>query len=259
MRCVSVVGYQNLEVKSQQTSGGYSWLLNTLPAVGKAKEDLTFGDFKVVTPDGGLLDQYSVQVVVYGDAGQEVGMYSYVDEAAISIYGWPCDPGWYTTASLEDYSCVSANDVVIPFGYGFMVISNCGASLTCAGEVAKGATDITINSQTTSGGYTWTGNCSPVDLTFKEIGIIAPEGGLLDQYSVQVVVYGDAGQEVGMYSYVDEVAISIYGWPCDPGWYTTASLEDYSCVSAADVELKAGQMVMIISNCGATWSVPSAL
>jgi hypothetical protein len=233
--------------------------MSTIPSIGKNLSALTLEDFKVTSPEGGLMGEYSVQLSTLDDGGQVAEMYSYVDEAAIAAMGWPSEPGWYTTASLQDYSCVPANDTIVPFGEGVMISSDCGATITFAGSIKEDETSIELNSQAENGGFTWTGNCSPVTIMFADIAVVGPEGGLMGEYSVQLSTLNDGGQVAEMYSYVDEAAIAAMGWPCEPGWYTTSSLQDYSCVPSGDSQLKAGECVMISSDCGATISIPSAL
>ena len=270
-----LVGYQNITLNDQLTSAGFSWVISTLPTVGKAETDITLNDFQIVAPEGGLMGETSVNIHTYNEDGLETGNYSYVDEIAISMYYWMDEngeliqPGWYTTASLQGLTAYpeACGTSKIPFGDGFMVISDCGATITFSGQVSSKSTDIALNDQMTSAGFTWTGNCSPVDIKLQDISITPPAGGLMGETSVNIHTYNKDGLETGNYSYVDEIAISMYYWMDEngeliqPGWYTTASLQGLTAYPEAcgNVTITSGEMFMVISDCGATMSIPSAL
>ena len=250
-----VVGYQTLDV-ADAAAGGNSWLISTIPALGKALASNTLNDLQVSAPDGGLVSEYSVQLLTYGADGQLEGNFVYLDaDSNGSLYG--VDSGWYTTASVEDWDPVECGSTTIAFGTGFNILSDCGATITCAGEVKTTSSDILIN-DSSAGGNTWSGNCTPINLTLADIAITPPEGGLTSEYSVQLLTYGADGQLEGNFVYLDADSNgSLYG--VDTGWYTTASVEDWDPVGCGSTEIAAGRMVNILSDCGATMTIPSAL
>ena len=165
------------------------------------------------------------------------------------------DPGWYTKESVDNWTPVSAAGVIIAFGEGVQILSDCGAEVCFAGEV-MGAKDFTVN-DTTVGGCTTTGNASPVDLTLKDFAITPPEGGLAGPGSIWLTTFNTLGQVSGDYCYLDEMNAGMMG--ADPGWYTKESVDNWTPESAGNVEIKAGEMFQILSDCGATITVPSAL
>ncbi len=241
-----------------EAKGGNSWLLSTMPAVGREHNANTLNDFKVVVPATGLESIYSVQVFTYGADGQMSGNYVYLD-ADSNGTDYDCESGWYTTFSIEEEDPVTCGDIAIPFGMGFCVLSDCGAAFNCAGEVINEPKDVKINGED-DGGNTWTGNCSPKDLTLKDFAVTPPKGltGLESIYSVQVFTYGADGQMSGNYVYLDADSNGT-DYDCESGWYTTFSIEEEDPISAGDVEISAGRMFCILSDCGATLTIPSAL
>ena len=228
--------------------------MSTLPSVGENLEDLTLSSWKVTAPDGGLWSEYSVRVNTFDSAGQIAGDYCYLDDVQGAMFG--VEPGWYTAASVADWAPVSADDVVIPFGTGVQIGSDCGATVTFAGEVLSTAQSFDVNDSSV-GGYTWTGNASPVDLTLADFAITAPDGGLWSEYSIRVNTFDSAGQIAGDYCYLDDVQGAMFG--VEPGWYTAASVADWAPVSAGSVSIVSGEMFQIGSDCGAVITVPSAL
>lgn len=203
-----------------------------------------------------MISSTSVQVITYGEDGQLDGNYVYLD-AASNGADFGAESGWYTTESVEDWDPVSCDSVTIAFGRGFNVLSDCGAKITCAGEVSASDVSVAINGDDV-GGNTWTGNCSPVDLTLADFSITPPEGGLTSSTSVQVITYGDDGQANGNYVYLDADSNGA-DFGADSGWYTTESVEDWDPVACGTIPVKAGQMINILSDCGATITIPSAL
>ena len=250
-----VVGYQNLDVVGEEV-GGNSWLINTLPAVGKKLDANTLGDLKVVIPEGGLVSEYSVHVLTYNEAGQYDGDFVYLDADSNGAL-YDAETGWYTTESVEAWELIPCGDAKIEFGRGFNILSDCGAKITCAGEVASTDFSVTVNGEDV-GGNTWTGNCSPVDLTLADFGITPPEGGLTSEYSIHVLTYDDAGQYAGDYVYLDADSNGAL-YDAETGWYTTESVEAWELVPCGTTPVKAGQMINILSDCGATLTIPSAL
>ena len=225
-----------------------------MPTVGIAKESQKLSFWKVTPPEGGLWSDTSVNVITFNEEGQISGDYIYLDEGTASTYS--VEPGWYTNESVVNWDPQSANDVLIPFGSGVQVVSDCGAEVTFFGEVSKDEISIKINGSG-EGGYTWTGNCSPVNLTLKDFAVTPPEGGLWSDTSVNVITFNEEGQILGDYIYLDEGTASTYS--VDPGWYTNESVVNWAPESAGDVSIEAGEMFQIVSDCGATITVPSAL
>ena len=249
----SIVGYQNKEV-ADGNAGGFTWCTATLPSVGVDKDKLTLASWKVTPPEGGLWAAASVTLATFNSAGQVEGIFYYLDDVTCQDYG--CAPGWYTAESIDNWDPVSADDTLVPFGAGVQINSDCGATVTFAGEVVKGNSDFEV-ADSNAGGFTWTGNVSPVDLTLKDISITPPEGGLWAAASITLATFNAAGQVEGIFYYLDDVTCGDYG--CDPGWYTAESIDNWDPVSASDVTVKAGEMFQINSDCGATITIPSAL
>ena len=113
-------------------------MISTLPTVGKAETDITLNDFQIVAPAGGLMSENSVNVHTYNASGMEEGNYSYVDQTVIDMYYWMDEngnlilPGWYTTDSLRGFTAYpeACGNVTIATGEMFMVISDCGATMS---------------------------------------------------------------------------------------------------------------------------------
>ena len=109
--------------------GGNSWLINTLPTVGKNLDANTLGDLSVVAPEGGLTSEYSVQVITYGADGQLDGNYVYLDaESNGLLYG--VESGWYTTASVEEWAPEACGETPVVAGQMLNILSDCGAVMT---------------------------------------------------------------------------------------------------------------------------------
>ena len=225
-----------------------------MPSVGVELDELTLASWNVTAPDGGLWSEYSVLVNTFDSEGQIAGAYVYLDDVQSAMFG--VEPGWYTFDSVALWAPESADDVVIPFGTGVQIGSDCGATVTFAGEVVSTAKTFDINDASV-GGYTWTGNCSPVDLTLADFAITSPDGGLWSEYSVLVNTFDTAGQIAGAYVYLDDVQSGMFG--VEPGWYTFDSVALWAPESAGDVSIASGEMFQIGSDCGATITVPSAL
>ena len=253
------VGYQNLDVTAQ-TDGGFTYLVNTIPSVGVDLEKVTLGDFKVVPPEGGLTADVSVYVTTCTPEGQTDGEFLYIDQAQVDAgTGGVETPGWYTKESVDNWTPEAADDVIIAFGRGVIIQSDCGAQITCAGEVLS--RDVTFEIVSSNdGGFTYTGNTSPVDLTLKDFAITPPEGGLTADVSVYVTTCTPEGQTEGEFLYIDQAQVDAgTGGVETPGWYTKESVDNWTPESAGDEEIKAGRMFIIQSDCGAWITVPSAL
>ena len=222
-------------------------------------DKITLGDFKVIPPEGGLTSDCSVYVMTFDSFGQLEGEYLYIDQAQVDAgTGGVEMPGWYTKESVDNWTPVSADTVTIPFGKGFMVSSDCGAKITCAGEVVDAQTFVIVAAA--DGGNTYTGNTSPVDVQLKDIAITPPEGGLTSDCSVYVMTFDSFGQLEGEYLYIDQAQVDAgTGGVETPGWYTKESVDNWTPESAGEEGIKAGRMFMIASDCGAWITIPAAL
>lgn len=250
-----VVGYQNLDVVGAEV-GGNSFIVSTLASVGKKLDANTLNDFKVVVPAGGLTSEVSVNVLTYDEAGMRDGDYVYLDaDSNGALYG--VESGWYTADSVAEWDPIECGSTVIAFGRGVNILSDCGAQITCAGEVLKDDVSVEI-AGIDVGGNTFTGNCSPVNLTLADLAIVAPVGGLTSEVSVNVLTYDEAGMRNGDYVYLDADSNgALYG--VESGWYTADSVADWDPVDCGSTIITSGQMINILSDCGATMSIPSAL
>ena len=248
-----VVGYQNITV-NDTNAGGCSSVLCTIPSVGATLSATTLSDFKITPPEGGLTGAGSVWLMTFDAAGQVDGDYCYLDEMNASMMG--VEAGWYTKESVDNWAPESAANVVIPFGAGVQILSDCGATVTFAGAVVAEDKSFDIN-DSTAGGCTTTGNCSPVNLTLADLAITPPAGGLTGAGSVWLMTFDAAGQVNGDYCYLDDMNASMMG--VDAGWYTKESVDNWAPETAGTTPVAAGEMVQILSDCGATITVPSAL
>ena len=115
----------------------------------------------------------------------------------------------------------------------------------------------------TAGGSTWLLSTLPSvgvseeQLTLSSWVVIAPEGGLWSEGSVRMNTFNSAGQIEGDYLYLDDVQCAMFG--VEAGWYTFESVANWAPESAGEVDVEAGEMFQIGSDCGATITVPSAL
>ena len=202
----------------------------------------------------------SVYVTTFTNDGQLDSEYVYIDEALVEAgVGGVEEIGWYTKESVDNWEPVSAKEEIIPFGKGIIILSDCGAEITCAGAVVDGDQSFKIYSAD-EGGVTYTGNASPVEINLEDIAITPPEGGLTADVSIYVTTFTNAGQLDGEYVYIDEALVEAgVGGVEEIGWYTKESVDNWEPVSAGKVPLAAGQMVIILSDCGALFTIPSAL
>ena len=123
----SVVGYQNKAINNE-AAGGYTWIMSTMPTVGADLDALTLSSWKVTPPDGGLVSEFSVNVVTFDTAGQIAGSYVYLDEVQCGMFG--VEPGWYTADSVSVWAPEAAGAVTIESGEMFQIGSDCGATIT---------------------------------------------------------------------------------------------------------------------------------
>ena len=123
----NVVGYQNKAI-NDESAGGYTWTMSTLPSVGEELDALTLASWKVTPPAGGLWGESSVRVNTFDTAGQIDGDYCYLDDVQSGMFG--VDPGWYTAESVANWAPESAGSVSIAAGEMFQIGSDCGAVIT---------------------------------------------------------------------------------------------------------------------------------
>ena len=136
------------------------------------------------------------------------------------------------------------------------------ATDTLVSSDVVGYQNITVN-DTNAGG------CSSVLCTIPSVGatlsattlsdfkITPPEGGLTGAGSVWLMTFDTAGQVNGDYCSLDDMNASMMG--VDAGWYTKESVDNWAPETAGTTPVAAGEMVQILSDCGATITVPSAL
>lgn len=229
-------------------------MLCTIPSVGTALNATTLSDFKITPPEGGLTGASSVWLMTFDAAGQVDGDYCYLDEMNASMMG--VEAGWYTKESVDNWTPEAAGTATIPFGTGVQIISDCGATVTFAGEVIGEDKSFDIN-DSEAGGFTTCGNCSPTALTLADFAITPPEGGLTGASSVWLMTFDTAGQVNGDYCYLDEMNASMMG--VEAGWYSKESVDNWTPETAGAVPVAAGEMLQILSDCGAKLTVPSAL
>ena len=129
-------------------------------------------------------------------------------------------------------------------------------------ENVVGYQNLAIN-DTTAGGCTSvlctipTVGANLTATTLADFKITPPEGGLTGGGSVWLVTFDDAGQVKGDYCYLDDFNASMMS--VEPGWYTKESVDYWSPEAAGSTPVSAGEMFQILSDCGATITVPSAL
>ena len=123
----NVVGYQNKEI-ADESKGGFTWIMSTLPSVGAEEDALTLSSWVVTPPEGGLWASASVCVNTFDSAGQISGAYYYLDDVQASMFS--VDAGWYTADSVDGWAPESAGDVQIEAGEMFQIGSDCGATIT---------------------------------------------------------------------------------------------------------------------------------
>ena len=247
-----VVGYQTLGI-NDEVAGGATSFLCTIPAVGLDRDATTLAEFKITPPETGLTGELSIVMNTFDTAGQVAGEFAYLDEVNAAMMG--VDPGWYTFESVVAWTPESADSTIIPFGCGVQIMSDCGGSVTFAGEVA-GEVTFVVNSDEV-GGVTTTGNCSPVNRTLSDISITPPEAGLTGELSIVMNMFNAEGQVEGEYAYLDETNASMMG--VEPGWYTFESVVGWVPESAGETPVAAGDMFQIMSDCGAMITIPSPL
>lgn len=289
MRCVIVVGYQN---KDYPVNGGFTAGVSTFDKVDGSK--ITLKDLKV---EGGT---YTDNIIQFLKNNGSTDTYTYTDGefAAITDYygdeipqtvkkmlfyinekdapGMECTPGWYMKA---DYDCIvnmsEKEDFEVKFGNGFFFQPNkSGVALQYAGEVVQGDSELELP---VNGGFTLTGNCSPVDFDLSNFSVsggtytdniiqFLKNNGSTDSYTYTDAEYEDIkdyyGNEIPqtvkkMLFYINKK--DAPGMECTPGWYMKA---DYDCIVNVSTKfsVKSGEGFFFQPNkTGVKLVIPSAL
>ena len=195
--------------------------------------------------------------------GRLDGDYAYLDEGTAVEFCAPGEmPGWYDADGALNYDPTPKGEDKIPFGKGVIVLSDCGAKITSAGEVIAGkAGEFTFDILSQSeGGNSYLGNCSPVNRQLKDFSVTSPAGGLTSAISVHLMTFTPLGRLDGDYAYLDEGTAVEFCAPDEmPGWYDADGALNYDPTPKGEDPINAGQMFIILSDCGAKITVPSAL
>lgn len=228
------------------TSGGFTWSVATLKQIGNEFANQTLSSF-VIPTDKSFGGGDTITLEIYNESGSLDGAYSFVDEANTANYGL-ANTGWYPLEKMQNWEATDedlSNDVVVPFGKGVIIYSGeADATLTFAGEVVNEAKSYAI----VSGGFTWTGNATPVDLTLGDLAIPTDQsfgGG----DTITLEMYNETGSLDGAYSFVDEANTANYGLT-NTGWYPLEKMQNWEATDedlSNDVAISAGRMVIIYS------------
>ena len=210
-------------------------------------EEQTIGSFKIPT-DQAFFSGDSIKLEIWGNNGQLVGAYSFVDEQNCATYSLT-NPGWYPLELMQQWLATDAdlsNDVKLPFGYGAVITSGeADSTLTFAGQVLGEKTYKIWGNDWIS----WVGNASPVKLWLKDFAIPTDQA-FFSGDSIKLEVWGNDGQLVGAYSFVDEQNCATYSLT-NPGWYPLELMQQWLATDADlmndKVSIDAGQMVVITS------------
>ena len=243
-----VVGYQNKTV----VGSGVTWALSTFKQIDKGLTAQTLSSFAIPT-DQGFLSGDSIVLEIYDETGSLEGAYSFVDADNAAGYGLSYT-GWYPLEKMQNWEALDddcANDVVVPYGKGVIIVSaEADTALTFAGQVIGEAQTFDV----VGGGVTWTGNATPVDLTLGDLAIPTDQG-FLSGDSIVLEIYDETGSLEGAYSFVDADNAAGYGLSYT-GWYPLEKMQnweatDEDCANTT-VQVPAGKMVIIVSAEGDT-------
>ena len=152
LESANVVGYN----KAEMTAGEVIYRVASFESIGSTESTFTIGDIKVGDADFAWWNNdYIATVDPYGS--QE------------TYYTWdPDSSSWYEcdAGSNIDFE-KPANGVALPLNKGIIVFSANGASLTFAGSVMSGDTELYGGASE----VTYTGNFTPTELTLGDIVI----------------------------------------------------------------------------------------
>ena len=244
------MGYQNKEL----TLGGNAFVVQTFVPPSVAASAVKLGNIGVSADWDAAEGDFIAKLLPSGASSAE---YTYLSEDYSDALGGS-GAGWYLLDEVNDGDVsVSGiqNDVSLPFAEGFLAYNNTGATLTFAGEVQEGDTEL----QTTLGGNAFSGNVSPVNIKIGDLTVSddwdAAEGDFL-------AILLPSGASTAEYTYLNDDYSDALGGT-GAGWYLLDEVNDgdvsiSGCQNTA-VSISAGQGFMIYQNTGATVYVPSAL
>jgi len=245
-----VVGYQNKEL----TLGGNAFVVQTFMPIGIAADAIKLSNIGVSAEWDAAEGDFIARLLPSGASSAE---YTYLSEEYSEALGGS-GAGWYMLDEVNDGDVSLSgiqNNVTLPFAEGFLAYNNTGATLTFAGEVTSGDTELL----TTLGGNAFSGNVTPIDIKIGDLTVSddwdAAEGDFL-------AILLPSGASAAEYTYLnDEYAEALGG--AGAGWYMLDEVNDgdvsvSGCQNTA-VTITAGQGFMIYQNTGATVIVPSAL
>ena len=241
-----MVGYQNKGVEGD-------WLFNfAAPTFERVDKDtMTLKDIKFQYTELDPAGQILWSLDQGGATSQD---YYYVNEAVADDWGYLPEEygeivGWYS-----DENCtIPANDVEIPYGQGFAIVSgSADVKAVFAGAVkAKEATVDIIGDWI----FNFTGNVIPVDYTLGDLAFIYEELDPAGQILWTLDLGGATKQD---YYYVNEAVADDWGYLPEEygeivGWYS-----DENCtIPANDVEMPSGQGFAVVSGLPVQLWVPS--
>ena len=257
----NVVGYQNINVPQQ----GYTWTLATVEQIGVTDENQTMDMFQFPS-DIMLGASNGILLEFYDENSTPIGRYYYLDEVTATEAEGLSKGGWYDADFYdENYYFIDecyAGDAKIPFGKGVIITSGefQDLTLTFAGQVVTGSKTFDVPMQ----GYTWTGNCTPIDLKMKDMAIPA-EFVLGSSSGILFEFYDEASNPIGRYYYLDEfTAIEVEGVSY-AGWYDANFYDEnyyfIDDVFANEETMPSAKMCIITSSelADTTITVPMAL
>ncbi len=236
------------------TLGGNAFVVQTFVPPSIAADAVKLSNIGVSADWDAAEGDFIAKLLPSGASSAE---YTYLNQDYSDALGGT-GPGWYLLEEVNDGDVsVSGiqNDVSLPFAEGFLAFNNTGATLTFAGEVASGDTEL----QTTLGGNAFSGNVSPIDITIGDLTVSddwdAAEGDFL-------AILLPSGASAAEYTYLNQDYSDALGGT-GPGWYLLEEVNDgdvsVSGCQNTTVSISAGQGFMIFQNTGATVYVPSAL
>lgn len=190
-------------------------------------------------------------------SGASSAEYTYLNQDYSDALGGT-GPGWYLLSEVDagDVSESGIQDnVSLPFAEGFLAFNNTGATLTFAGEVASGDTEL----QTTLGNNAFSGNVSPVDIKIGDL-TVSEEWDAAEGDCIAILL--PSGASAAEYTYLNEDYSDALGGT-GPGWYLLSEVDagdvsESGCQNTT-VTIAAGQGFLIFQNTGAKIYVPSAL
>ena len=197
---VNIVGYQTLVASGQYFSTGPTFI-----SVGDINSEWRLGDILGI----GMVPQSDVIQFLDPATASTSLTATYVDEAtSIDLVGDTSAVGWWNY-DLD----TPLDDTVFPAGTGFLCnFSSTGVSLTYAGEVLVGSTELDFSGKQ----YPMFANLTPVDLT---LGQLTATGMVPQSDVIQFLSTSTAATEITA-TYVDEAtSIDLVGDTSAVGWW----------------------------------------